>query len=52
MRLSALLQSVYPPLDVQALQQLLARACREVRGGGSMVRGASCLAAHSVCFPG
>lgn len=31
-RLSALLQSVYPPLTLPGVQALLARACREVRG--------------------
>ena len=36
LRVSALLQSVYPPLTADGLRALLVRSCREVReeGGG------------------
>ncbi len=35
-RVSALLQSVYPPLTLEGVRALIARACREVRRGGQM----------------
>lgn len=34
-RVSALLQSVYPPLTLEGVRALIARACREVRRGGA-----------------